>query len=443
MRELHPSRPRLRALLVICLLVANCAACSAYHPKHPAEVPFRDRAQTQDAGDLRVTVAVLDAKEAQEVFGVPLHRRGIQPIWIQIENRSDDPYLLSKGSIDAQYFSALEAAYVSHVRPTSWLPELGAAKVLFAPLLVPGAIEGLRASRVNREMDEHFLEHGFGSEVIGGGDTVSGFVFAGLDEGSRKVKVVLYGTAGKRVFPFVVPVPHLERDLDPEGIERLHAGSEVEVDEDGLRTALEAMSCCTTDREGTTYGDPVNLVIVGELDDLLSTFVHAGWYETERLGAGSALRTVHSFLLGSTYRVSPVSDLYLFGRRQDIAFQKVRRTVNDRHHFRLWRAWLRFEGKPVWVGQASRDVGVRFTTKAWNLTTHEIDPDVDDARDYVIGDLVQNEAVSLVAYVEGVGEVPKETPRENLTGDPYFTDGYRAIAVLADPPSEVRVLDLE
>lgn len=443
MRELRPSRASLPALLALCLLVTGAAACSSYRPTPPTEVPFRDRAQTQDGGDLRVTVAVLDAREAERVFGVPLYRRGIQPIWLEIENRSDDPYLLSKPSIDAQYFSPLEAAYVSHVRTTSWLPDVGVAKVLFAPLLVPGAIDGLRASRVNQEMDEHFLEHGFGSDVIGGGETVSGFVFAGLDEGSRKVKVVLFGTAGRRVFSFVVPVADLERDLDPEGIESLYAGSEVEVDEDALRTALEAMSCCTTDRAGTTYGDPVNLVIVAELEDLLGTFVHAGWYETERIGAGSALRTVQSFLFGSTYRVSPVSDLYLFGRRQDVAFQKVRRTVDDRHHFRLWRTWLRFDGKPVWVGQASRDVGVRFTTKTWNLTTHEIDPDVDDARDYVIGDLVQHEAVSLVAYVEGVGEVPKDAPRENLTGDPYFTDGYRAIAVLAEPPSELRVLDLE
>lgn len=68
---------------------------------------------------------------------------------------------------------------------------------------------------------------------------------------------------------------------------------------------------------------------------------------------------------------------------------------------------------------------------------------MDDARDYVIGDLVQQAAVSVVGWVEGAVEAPRTAPRENLTGDPYYTDGYRAFAVLAEPPAEVRVLDLE
>ena len=32
---------------------------------------------------------------------------------------------------------------------------------------------------------------------------------------------------------------------------------------------------------------------------------------------------------------------------------------------------------------------MRFTTKTWNLTTHKIDPDMDDARDYVLDYLVE------------------------------------------------------
>jgi hypothetical protein len=45
----------------------------------------------------------------------------------------------------------------------------------------------------------------------------------------------------------------------------------------------------------------------------------------------------------------------------------------------------------VWVGQVSRDIGVRFTLRTWNLTTHRIDPEVDEARDYVIEDLLEAE----------------------------------------------------
>ena len=82
----------------------------------------------------------------------------------------------------------------------------------------------------------------------------------------------------------------------------------------------------------------------------------------------------------------------------------------------------------MWVGQVSRDIGVRFTTKTWNLTTHRIDPDVDEARDYVIEDLLQAER----RPGDGLRRrrrrpATPRRPRHNLTGDPYFTDGKRAV----------------
>jgi hypothetical protein len=85
----------------------------------------------------------------------------------------------------------------------------------------------------------------------------------------------------------------------------------------------------------------------------------------------------------------------------------------------------------VWVGQVSRDIGVRFTTKAWNLTTHRIDPGVDESRDYVIEDLVAAGRVKAAGYVDGVGPCTPASPRRNLTGDPFFTDGKRAVILLA------------
>jgi hypothetical protein len=84
------------------------------------------------------------------------------------------------------------------------------------------------------------------------------------------------------------------------------------------------------------------------------------------------------------------------------------------------------------VGQVSRDIGVRYTLKTWNLTTHKIDPDVDEAREYVMGDLMEAGRVSRIGYVEGVGAIDPLTPRRNLTGDPYFTDGMRAVVMLSE-----------
>ena len=77
------------------------------------------------------------------------------------------------------------------------------------------------------------------------------------------------------------------------------------------------------------------------------------------------------------------------------------------------------------MGQISRDIGVRFTTKT--ILTHKIDPDVDETRDFLIQDLWYSQGLKKLAYVGGVGAAPISEPRGNLTGDPYFTDGLRAV----------------
>ena len=127
-----------------------------------------------------------------------------------------------------------------------------------------------------------------------------------------------------------------------------------------------------------------------------------------------------------------VSALYLFGRSQDVALQRSRRSINERLHLRLWLTPLLFHDKPVWLGQVSRDIGVRFTTKTWNLTTHRVDPDVDEARDYVIEDLLKAERIEAAGYVEAGPGCDSEHPRRNLTGDPYFTDGKRTVILLSE-----------
>ena len=89
----------------------------------------------------------------------------------------------------------------------------------------------------------------------------------------------------------------------------------------------------------------------------------------------------------------------------------------------------------------SRDSGVRFTLRTWNLTTHKIDPDVDDARDYLLDDLMEGGRVCLVGYVAGAGGADRSNPRRNLTGDPYFTDGLRAVAMFSATRTTPRLVN--
>ena len=80
-----------------------------YRPA-PESRDFLQGVVTQLREGLEVRVAVLNGHDSRTFFGVPLDRRGIQPVWIQIVNRTDRAYRLQFVSIDPNYFSPLEAA---------------------------------------------------------------------------------------------------------------------------------------------------------------------------------------------------------------------------------------------------------------------------------------------------------------------------------------------
>jgi hypothetical protein len=305
-------------------------------------------------------------------------------------------------------------------------------------------LQAWQARAANARMAERFDELRFTPDVIPPGETASGFVFATHDRGTKRVEVALFGSDQTRRFEFFVPVPGSRLDHDDLDVAALYPDDAlVSCGEEDLRRALEALPCCTTRPDGGSQGDPLNLVVAGDFDQVLRAFRHAGWDETERLSAGSAWETARAAVSGASYRTSPMSHLYLFGRAQDVGFQKVRTTIHERHHFRLWATPLRYAGRPVWVGAASRDIGVYFTPKTWNLMTHAIDPDVDDARDYVLTDVLEAERVGELGFVGGVGAVSPNAPRRNLMGAPWHSDGRRAVVVFDDHPGRPRVLDWE
>jgi hypothetical protein len=326
----------------------------------------------------------------------------------------------------------LEAAYANHFRIVRRILGFGALALLFLPLVILLLFKIVAARIANRRMNAYFQEHGLGWGLIRPGTTAAGFVFTTLDEGTKQFTVRLFGPAGAKEFTFAIAVPGLKVDHAERSFETPdHLGELVECDEQELRKRLEALPRSTTNRKGTVEGDPLNLVVIGDFDTVLRGF-GARWDETQAITLRSCWRTFKAFSLGSRYRYSPVSSLFVDGRRQDFALQRARQVINERLHLRLWLTPMRFRGQSVWIGQISRDIGVRFTPKTWNLTTHKVDPDVDDARDYLLDDLLESGRVALVGYVPGAQPASRTAPRHNLTGDPYFTDGLRALVMFAE-----------
>jgi len=49
--------------------------------------------------------------------------------------------------------------------------------------------------------------------------------------------------------------------------------------------------------------------------------------------------------------------------------------------------------------------------------------------------------VERYGYLDGVGAAPASAPRKNLTGDPYYTDGLRAVVFLSDQAMSLGEID--
>lgn len=386
------------AVTVLALTTILLAACGSFEPRPMADVPFPARTQVQQEGDVRVSVAVPTVEEARKVFGLDIHAKGIQPIWVHIENDSDRDYLLFPVAMDADYFSPQEAAWKSRV---------------------------FLGGEVNERMSDHFDDLSV-PVYVGPGTSASGFVFTNPDPGFTYVQVELRTAGQIRNFEFVVEVPGLRRDYESVDFHNLYAPDEWQVvDDAGLRRALEALPCCVLGGDRKTPGDPLNIAVIAPPDGVAFPFIRRGWDATETAHGGSIWRTVQSSLFGVQYRTSPVSPLYLYGRPQDFALQKARSSVDERNHLRLWLSPLRYGDNLVWVGQISRDIGVRMSSRTF--VTHKIDPDVDEARYYLLQDMVASGSLVRLGWVEGVGSAARDAPRFNYTHDPYFTDGLRVV----------------
>jgi hypothetical protein len=183
-------------------------------------------------------------------------------------------------------------------------------------------------------------------------------------------------------------------------------------------------------------GDPVNLVVTGTLKQLHAAFKLAGWSEADRLGLASSWRMARAFLLNSPYPTAPFSTLYLFGRCQDVGFQKaIDNSPRKRHHIRFWALslahaeanlgkasfWLNTDRPPEearvhWVGAATKDTGISLTRLTFQIT-HATDSDTNTERDYIIDELRKNGVI---------GEINSYKAGQHLASEHvnhYVTDG--------------------
>jgi hypothetical protein len=175
-------------------------------------------------------------------------------------------------------------------------------------------------------------------------------------------------------------------------------------------------------------GDPLNVALIGTETELKKIMLAAKWYPADPLTLRSCLMIAEDTVIKRSYDDAPVSNLYLFGRKQDLAFeQPVGDNPRQRHHVRFWRTDKGDpDGRPVWIGAAiyDRKVGVSHTT---GQITHYTAADIDAERDKLFDDLRQTGDLAEEYTVEGFHTIHEG---RNGGGDPWKTDGQLFVGVI-------------
>jgi hypothetical protein len=165
--------------------------------------------------------------------------------------------------------------------------------------------------------------------------------------------------------------------------------------------------------------DPLNIGFVCSRRELIATMTKAGWHLADPHTPKNLIRHVFALVLGLSYVNAPMSKLYLFGRKHDLAFEiAINGTNFRRHHVRFWATTFD-DGKKLsastihwqnqkthvssnnllWVGAASLDIGIVPIRHNLQLT-HLVHPDTNQERELIVKKLKTQGFVKKVVQIK-------------------------------------------
>lgn len=384
--------------LTICLAFLVGACATFEKPTTNLYWQVREQALTKENSGIRVSATLVGTNEAKEIFGIDLSQKGIQAVWLEIENNADRPFIFLPTAMDPEYFAPLEVAHAYH-------------KTF--------------AADANATLDDHLLTLNFPTRSpILPGTSMAGYVFTNRSKGMRVIDIDLLGPKFSQNFTFFVSNPDSTQGQDIlDSIEVIYLAAELQnvQTEAALRQALELLPCCVSDRGETSTDEPINVVIIGAIDDWISGLVRRG------------------------YRYQPLTPRYVFGRPQDISAQKYSRgyTRPHEHFIRLWKTPILYADNSVWIAQTGTRLGGRFAETALGEVTEPLDPNVDLTRNDLTEDLAYSQALIKIGYVKGSGRPqPIQTDATPKGGTvEYVTDGLRVVLLFAQRPVSLSDID--
>ncbi len=183
---------------------------------------------------------------------------------------------------------------------------------------------------------------------------------------------------------------------------------------------LPAFLPYTTNRQASRSGDPINLLFLGDVQDLDRAFLNGGWLRAGARGFGSVAHEVTAAVTARPAVGAPLSTKYFGGRAEDLGYEIAGPNARKRHHLRIW---LLDTLAGVWVAAANEDIGLSVNPFK-GRATHKIDPQIDNERDFIVRTLEAGRCADLVDYLTLPGAAPSG---RNAEGQRYTTDGRAAV----------------
>jgi hypothetical protein len=189
---------------------------------------------------------------------------------------------------------------------------------------------------------------------------------------------------------------------------------------DDLQKDLQPMPRRVND-EFKNLGDMVNFALVGSEKQVQDALSAANWHVADTNNQSAAVKAILMATQKQDYLAMPMSQLYLFNRVQDFGYEQAEAyaMVASRHHFRIWKAPITYQGQQVWLGAGTHDIGFEKDQRNGKVT-HKIDPSVDGERDHIGESLQQAGAVKTMSYFTPSDPVHDT---KNATGGGYHSDG--------------------
>jgi len=175
--------------------------------------------------------------------------------------------------------------------------------------------------------------------------------------------------------------------------------------------------CVTPDGYGS---DPLNIGVIGTRKQLIAAMTAAGWKVADPRTPRNLIHGLFAIIFKQPYEASPMSTLYLFGRKQDIGFEKLvttKKRRGHRHHVRFWATtfsdidrlspatihWYDRRKQPktanlLWVGAASKDIGITFVKHTLQLT-HMVIPDTNSERELIVQQLTSAQSAETLTII--------------------------------------------